>query len=101
MVLCRDWKTALTLYLILSYNFLIASAAKDILLDYVLENPIWGLLDLYVLLTEDIVQFDVNAGEHTANWTENAQASKFLHSDHPELLLKLLKKKCSVSDCVQ
>ena len=81
------------------YSF-IASAAKDILLNYVLENPRWGLLDLYVLLTEDIVQFDADVPIPIAIWTVNRQASRFHYSDHTELLLKLLRKKCSVSECV-
>ena len=80
--------------------FLIASAAKDILLDCVLENPRWGLLDLYALLTEDIVKFDVRI-RLTTYCTENHQTSKAIHSGHPDLLLKLLRKKCSVSDCVE
>ena len=79
------------------YIFFIASAAKDILLNYVLENPRWGLLDLYVLLTEDIVQFDADVPIPIAIWTVNRQASRFHYSDHTELLLKLLKNKCSVS----
>ena len=75
--------------------------AKDILLDCVLENPSWGLLDLYVLLTEDIVKFDRDARRPTTYWTVKPRRPKFIHSKHPEILLKLLREKCSVSDCVQ
>ena len=83
------------------FFILIASPAKEILLDYVLENLQWGLLDMYVLLTEDIVKFDAFARGPIDYWTKKHNVSKFIHRDHTELLLKLLTAKCPVSDYLQ
>ena len=81
--------------------FLTASAAKDILLDCVLKNHMWGVLDLYVVLTDDMVKFDMEARKETAYLTEDPLSPKFKHIYHTEALLKILREKCSVSDYIQ
>ena len=83
------------------FFILIALAAKEILLDYVLENLHWGLLDLYVLLTEDITEFDTHARGPIDYWIEKQQVSKFIHRENTEILLKILRAKCPVSDYLQ
>ena len=86
-------------YVNILFSIFIAPAAKEILMDYVLENPKWGLLDMYVLMNEDIIELDVNACRPLSDSRDNDKISKlhYMYKEHTALLLKLLRTKCPVS----
>ena len=75
--------------------------ARKILLDCVMENNDWGLLDLHVVLNEDILKFNVNGDESIKPWRTKNSLSKFLHRDHGDMLLRILIVKCSVRHCLK
>ena len=79
----------------------ISSTAKTILLDCVKGEFDWGVLDMYVLLNEDIFEFDVNVDRSFAFRIINDKLPKFPYKDHGDLLLQLLEAKCPISNCLK
>ena len=64
----------------------------------------WGLLDMYVLLTDDIVEFGMGSGlidlarKQELTWSP-ATDIKLNHKQHEELVVSLLISRCPVSIC--
>ena len=83
------------------FSFLVSSWANQFLLGIVQNDSHWGLLDMFVLLSEDIVTFDVNTQKPIFQEMETNISSKFPHHEHGDLLLELLRVKCPVSNCLK
>ena len=75
--------------------------AKQILLDCVMENHNWGLLNMYVVLNEDILKFDVSGDRSLGAQQTINPIPKFLYRNHSNMLLGILTAKCSVSNCLK
>ena len=77
---------------------------RKLILESCLRHGRWGLLEMYILLTDDVVDFDVHP---FGLWTDLDRIYeqltpvidiKLYYKQHADLLLSLLMVKCSVSN---
>ena len=75
---------------------------RKLVLESCLANGSWGFLDMYVLLTNDIVEFDVSIEaidlerRRKLTWSP-AIDIKLNHKQHEDLFLSFLRDRCPVS----
>ena len=69
-----------------------------------LEYEILDLLEMYILLTDDIVEFDVRPGRCNLDTVRKRFCSDYhktyTYKQHENLLLTLLKTRCPVSTSI-
>ena len=75
---------------------------RNLVLESCLANDSWGLLDMYVILTDDIVEFDMRIESwdlerrREITWSP-AIDIKLNHKQHEDLVLSFLRDRCPVS----
>ena len=99
---------SVTVKIIFIYSILSGLMERKLVLESCLRRGSWGLLEMYILLTDDIVEFDVHPIKSV--WedlddlvTAREQFSpaidiKLDYKEHGDFLLSLLMVKCPVSN---
>ena len=74
---------------------------RKLVLQHCLYNQDWSLLELYGLLTDDIIALDVSGGRDTGCHQMQTfdDDAKFRYHKYPNLLLTLVRARCPVSVC--
>ena len=78
---------------------------RKLVLEATLANGRWGLLEMYLLLTDDIVELKVcfkiqDYLDIEPEYRVPDIDIKLDYKNHPDLFLSLLIARCPVSDCI-